>query len=44
MQLLLEFLRVIEKKHITIQQLYHEPWAELQDKIIEIARKEENLT
>ena len=35
LQLLAEFLRVVEKKHLTMQEFYYEPWDELQ--------QEENL-
>lgn len=30
------------KKHTTMQHFYHEPWDELQQKIVEISKKEEN--
>ena len=42
LQLLTEFMRVIEKKQ-TLQHFYHEPWGELEQKIIQISEREENL-
>ena len=43
LQLLAEFLRVVEKKHLTTQEFYYEPWDELQQKVLKLSEKEDNL-
>lgn len=43
LQLLTEFLRIMEKTKARMSQFFHQPWDELQQKIIEISQKEDNI-
>ena len=34
---------MVEKKHLTMQEFYYEPWNELQQKVLKLLQKEENV-